>query len=79
MSKWQFAIEYHREKNCGISHCSKTSRKKFLFSFVSPIPFLHEVFPNGINRYRAGAKVWRWALEIKGQASGFRENLHTVG
>ena len=33
----------------------------------------------GINRYRAGAKVWQRALEIKGQAFGFRKNLHTVG
>jgi hypothetical protein len=37
------------------------------------------VFPLGINRYRAGAKVWQRALEIKGQAFGFRKNLHTVG
>lgn len=33
----------------------------------------------GINRYRAGAKVWQRALEIKGRAFGFRKNLHTVG
>ena len=33
----------------------------------------------GINRYRAGAKVWQRALEIKGQAYGFRKNLHAVG
>ena len=37
------------------------------------------VFPFGINRYRAGAKVWQRALEIKGRAFGFRKNLHTVG
>ena len=35
--------------------------------------------PFGINRYRAGAKVWQRALEIKGRAFGFRKNLHTVG
>ena len=33
----------------------------------------------GINRYRAGAKVWQRALEIKGRAFGFRKNLHAVG
>ena len=33
----------------------------------------------GINRCRAGAKVWQRALEIKGRAYGFRKNLHTVG
>ena len=53
-------------------------RKKFLFPFVSPIPFLHMVFPFGINRYRAGAKVWQRALK-KSRAFGFLKNLHTVG
>lgn len=33
----------------------------------------------GINRCRAGAKVWQRALEIKGRAFGFRKNLHAVG
>ena len=33
----------------------------------------------GINRCRAGAKVWQQTLEIKGRAFGFRNNLHAVG
>ena len=74
-----FVIPFHRNEIAVVNSAFPKLHGRSFFSFVSPIPFLHEVFPYGINRYRAGAKVWRWALEIKGQASGFRENLHAVG
>ena len=57
---------------------SKTS-VKFLFSFAALIFFPPHGLSFGINRYRAGAKVWQRALEIKGRAFGFRKNLHAVG
>jgi len=54
------------------------------FREVSHFICLSDSFPPhglsfGINRYRAGAKVWQRALEIKGRAFGFRKNLHAVG
>jgi len=52
---------------------------KFLFSFAALIFFPPHGLSYGINRYRAGAKVWQRALEIKGRAFGFQKNLHTVG
>ena len=58
--------------------CTPKTSVKFLISFVLRF-FLHRVFPFGINRYRAGAKVWQRALEIKGRAFGFQKNLHAVG
>lgn len=63
--------------------CDNRAVQKLPWSFYFHLPlwfsFLHMVFPFGINRYRAGAKVWQRALEIKGRAFGFRKNLHTVG
>lgn len=63
--------------------CDNRAVQKLPWSFYFHLPlwfsFLHKVFPFGINRYRAGAKVWQRALEIKGRAFGFRKNLHTVG
>ena len=57
---------------------SKTS-VKFLFSFAALIFFPPQGLSFWHQRYRAGAKVWQRALEIKGRAFGFRKNLHTVG
>lgn len=51
-----------------------------IYHFIAALIFFP---PHGlsysINRYRAGAKVWQRALEIKGRALGFQKNLHTVG
>ena len=60
-------------KNIVFDHVDKAYGKNVI------VKDLNLVFPFGINRYRAGAKVWQRALEIKGQAFGFRKNLHTVG
>jgi len=46
---------------------------KFLFSFAALIFFPPQGLSFGINRYRAGAKVWQRALEIKGRAFGFQK------
>ena len=59
--------------------CTPKTSVKFLFSFAALIFFPPHGLSYGINRYRAGAKVWQRALEIKGRAFGFQKNLHTVG
>ena len=43
--------------------CTPKTSVKFLFSFVALISFPPHGLSFGINRYRAGAKVWQRALE----------------
>lgn len=63
--------------------CDNRAVQKLPWSFYFHLPlwfsFLHMVFPFGINRYRAGAKVWQRALEIKGRAFSFRKISTPLG